>query len=50
MAHLQGTDYVGSMVVMEDGLPNKREYRRFKVSTCRATTTTRRWRRCSRAG
>lgn len=31
MAHLQGTDYVGSMVVMEDGLPNKREYRRFKV-------------------
>ena len=31
MAHLQGTDYVGSMVVMEDGLPVKREYRRFKV-------------------
>jgi len=31
MAHLQGTDYVGSMVVMEDGLPAKREYRRFKV-------------------
>ena len=31
MAHLQGTDYVGSMVVMEDGLPNKREYRRFKL-------------------
>ena len=31
MAHLQGTDYVGSMVVMEDGLPSKREYRRFKV-------------------
>jgi excinuclease ABC subunit C len=31
MAHLQGTDYVGSMVVMEDGLPNKREYKRFKV-------------------
>ena len=31
MAHLQGTDYVGSMVVMEDGMPNKREYRRFKV-------------------
>src|SRR5215203_4973966 len=23
MAHLQGTDYVGSMVVLEDGLPNK---------------------------
>jgi excinuclease ABC subunit C len=33
MAHLQGTDYVGSMVVVEDGLPNKREYRRFKVKT-----------------
>ena len=31
MAHLQGTDYVGSMVVMEDGLPVTREYRRFKV-------------------
>ncbi len=33
MAHLQGTDYVGSMVVLEDGLPNKREYRRFKVNS-----------------
>jgi excinuclease ABC subunit C len=32
MAHLHGTDYVGSMVVLEDGLPNKREYRRFKVN------------------
>lgn len=31
MAHLQGTDYVGSMVVLEDGLPIRREYRRFKV-------------------
>ncbi len=31
MAHLQGTDYVGSMVVLEDGIPNKKEYRRFKV-------------------
>ena len=31
MAHLQGTDYVGSMVVLEDGLANKREYRRFKI-------------------
>jgi excinuclease ABC subunit C len=31
MAHLQGTDYVGSMVVLEDGLPATREYRRFKV-------------------
>jgi len=31
MSHIQGTDYVGSMVVLEDGLPAKREYRRFKV-------------------
>jgi excinuclease ABC subunit C len=31
MSHLQGTDYVGSMVVMEDGLPKKSEYRRFKI-------------------
>ena len=31
MSHIQGTDYVGSMVVMEDALPAKREYRRFKV-------------------
>jgi len=33
MSHLQGTDYVGSMVVMEDGLPKPQEYRRFKVRT-----------------
>ncbi|GIT77485.1 MAG: UvrABC system protein C [Acidimicrobiaceae bacterium] len=31
MSHLQGTDYVGSMVVLEDGLPNKSEYRRFRI-------------------
>ena len=31
MSHIQGTDYVGSMVVMEDALPKKSEYRRFKV-------------------
>ncbi|MEO8163560.1 MAG: excinuclease ABC subunit C, partial [Ilumatobacteraceae bacterium] len=31
MAHLQGTDYVGSMVVLEDGIPAKSEYRRFKL-------------------
>ena len=31
MSHIQGSDYVGSMVVMEDGLPKKRDYRRFKV-------------------
>ncbi|MEL7157006.1 MAG: excinuclease ABC subunit UvrC [Actinomycetota bacterium] len=33
MSHLQGTDYVGSMVVVEDGIAAKREYRRFKVRT-----------------
>src|SRR6202035_1951443 len=33
MSHIQGTDYVGSMVVMEDGLPKKSDYRRFKVRT-----------------
>ncbi|MGH9122258.1 MAG: excinuclease ABC subunit UvrC, partial [Acidimicrobiales bacterium] len=33
MSHLQGTDYVGSMVVMEDGLPRPAEYRRFRVGT-----------------
>jgi excinuclease ABC subunit C len=33
MSHLQGTDYVGSMVVMEDGLPKPQEYRRFKIRT-----------------
>ena len=30
-SHIQGSDYVSSMVVFEDGLANKREYRRFKV-------------------
>jgi excinuclease ABC subunit C len=33
MSHLQGTDYVGSMVVMEDGMPRPQEYRRFKIRT-----------------
>ena len=33
MSHMQGTDYVGSMVVMEDGLAKKSDYRRFKVKT-----------------
>ncbi len=33
MSHLQGTDYVGSMVVMEDGLARPQEYRRFKIRT-----------------
>jgi excinuclease ABC subunit C len=31
MSHLQGTDYVGSMVVFEDALPRPSEYRRFRL-------------------
>ncbi|WP_208027892.1 excinuclease ABC subunit UvrC [Rhabdothermincola sediminis] len=31
MSHIQGSDYVGSMVVFEDGLPRKSDYRRFKI-------------------
>ena len=31
MSHLQGTNYVGSMVVFEDGLSIKSEYRHFNV-------------------
>jgi excinuclease ABC subunit C len=31
MSHIQGSDYVGSMVVMEDGLAKRSDYRRFKV-------------------
>jgi len=31
MSHIQGSDYVGSMVVMEDGLTKKSDYRRFKI-------------------
>jgi excinuclease ABC subunit C len=33
MSHMQGSDYVGSMVVVEDGLPAKNQYRRFKIKT-----------------
>ncbi len=31
MSHLQGSDYVGSMVVFEDALPRKSDYRRFAI-------------------
>lgn len=31
ISHLSGTDVVGSMVVFEDGLPKKDQYRRFNV-------------------
>ncbi len=33
ISHLQGTEVVGSMVVFEDGLPRKSEYRRFIIRT-----------------
>ncbi|MDH3705707.1 MAG: excinuclease ABC subunit UvrC, partial [Acidimicrobiia bacterium] len=33
MSHIQGSDYVGSMVVVEDGLEKKSDYRRFKIRT-----------------
>src|SRR5271166_5909148 len=33
MSHLQGTDYVGSMVVFEDALPRTSDYRKFTVKT-----------------
>ena len=33
MSHLQGTSYVGSMVVFEDGLPIKSAYRHFNIKT-----------------
>src|SRR5262249_12763315 len=31
ISNLQGSEIVGSMVVMEDGLPKRADYRRFKV-------------------
>ena len=31
ISHIQGTDTVASMVVLSNGVPNKKEYRRFKV-------------------
>jgi len=33
MSHLQGTDYVGSMVVFEDGVPKRSDYRHFLIKT-----------------
>ncbi len=31
MSHMQGTDYVGSKVAFLEGVPNKSEYRRYKI-------------------
>ena len=33
ISHIQGTEIVASMVVMEDGLAKRSDYRRFKVKT-----------------
>ena len=33
VAHLSGTNMVGVMTVMEDGVPEKTEYRKFKIKT-----------------
>lgn len=33
ISNIQGTNPVGSMVVMKDGLPAKSEYRKFKIKT-----------------
>jgi excinuclease ABC subunit C len=35
MSHLQGSSYVGSMVVFEDALPAKASYRHFSIKTIR---------------
>src|SRR5699024_4890558 len=31
ISHVQGTNVVGSMVVFEDALPKKRDYRQYRV-------------------
>ncbi|MDD1477642.1 excinuclease ABC subunit UvrC [Arthrobacter sp. H16F315] len=40
ISHVQGTNVVGSMVVVEDGLPKKSEYRKFSVTGAAATDDT----------
>ena len=32
MAHISGTNTVGVMTVIENGIPNKNEYRKFKIN------------------
>ena len=32
-SHIQGTDYVSSMVVFSDGKPKKSDYRKFKLGS-----------------
>ncbi len=40
ISHVQGTNVVGSMVVVEDGLPKKSDYRKFSVTGAAATDDT----------
>ena len=40
ISHLQGTEIVGSMVVFEDGLPRKSDYRRFLIKTVEGSNDT----------
>ena len=42
VSNLQGTNVVASMVVFEDGLARKSEYRRFAIRGTTAATTSRR--------
>ena len=50
MSHIQGTDYVGSMVVMEDGLPRKTSTGSSRSRRSTATTTSPPWRSASAGG
>ena len=36
ISHNQGAETTGSMVVFENGKPNKKEYRKFKLQTTKA--------------
>ncbi|QCB97747.1 excinuclease ABC subunit UvrC [Arthrobacter sp. PAMC25564] len=40
ISHVQGTNVVGSMVVVEDGLPKKSDYRKFSVTGAAASDDT----------
>jgi excinuclease ABC subunit C len=40
VSHVQGTNVVASMVVVEDGLPKKSDYRKFSISGAAATDDT----------
>ena len=50
ISNLQGTEVVASMVVFEDGLARKSEYRRFVIKGTRAQRQADRttWPRCTR--